>query len=314
MKAALGEPRKAARPGAAVGSRVRAARAGEEGGGGGAEEGGGPGDVVGLADAADGGAGLDALEQGGVFPQGLREVGPDQAGGDAVDADAGGAELDGEVADELHVGGLRDVVGAEPGVAAQAADARDDDDRAVLALAHPGRDAAREPQVGEHVVVHDLGEDLVGEAEQRAEVRVARGVADQDVDAAPLRQRGVDQLVDLGAVRDVAGDDQGLAAGVADARRDGLAGLALAARDDDAGARAGHGLGDRAADAAARAGDDGDFSGEVDDGGHALRVTMPRAVAAGKGVGRGFGGPAQRRRTEMTKGPRREASGPSGRA
>src|SRR5260221_5755443 len=46
-----------------------------------------------------------------------------------------------------HVGGLRDGIGAEPGAAAQAADARDDDDDAVLPLGHSRRHHVGGPEI-----------------------------------------------------------------------------------------------------------------------------------------------------------------------
>jgi hypothetical protein len=48
-----------------------------------------------------------------ILPQGTSEVGPDEPRGDAVDASVVLAELDGQDARELEVGGLRDVVGAD---------------------------------------------------------------------------------------------------------------------------------------------------------------------------------------------------------
>ena len=55
----------------------------------------------------------DRLQRVGILPQRAGEIGPDQAGRDAVHAHPVRAELGGEVAGELEVGGLGDVVGAD---------------------------------------------------------------------------------------------------------------------------------------------------------------------------------------------------------
>ena len=92
-------------------------------------------------------------------------------GRDAVHADIVLAVFAGEVARELHVGGLRDRVGAEHGRALQAADRGDDDDRAVLALDHLRHHHAGQPVVGDDVVVEDLAELIVGNAAERTVIR-----------------------------------------------------------------------------------------------------------------------------------------------
>src|ERR1700722_17064412 len=75
-----------------------------------------------------------------------------------------------------------------------------------------------------------------------------------------------DQRVDFGAARDVAGDDERLAALLADAVGDLFAGIKLAAGDHDFRAKPRQQFSRRAADAAARAGDDRDLAAEIERG------------------------------------------------
>jgi hypothetical protein len=86
----------------------------------------------------------------------------------------------------------------------------------------------------------------------------------QRVEAAVVLERAGHQRLDLGAAADVAGDDVGVAARLADALRHLRAGFRLAAGDHDLRAHLRHQLGGGAADAAARPGDDGDLAGEIE--------------------------------------------------
>ena len=171
-----------------------------------AEEYRGAGDLVGDADAQErrpGGRGLQGLR---IVPQRLRKVGLDQAGRDAIHAHIVRAVFAGEIARQLHVGSLGDRVGAEDGRALQAADRRDDDDRAVLARDHLRHDHADEPVVGDDVVIENLAELIVGDAGERAVIRVGRGVADQHVDLAVDAVGLVDEILQILLAGDVGGD------------------------------------------------------------------------------------------------------------
>ena len=119
---------------------------------------------------------------------------------------------------------------------------------------------------------HDLVEGLVLDVEQRAVIRVHRGVADEDVDLAVMLDRARDQRLDFLAARDVAGNDMGVAARLVDAVGDFLAGVGLAAGDHHLGAELGQQFRRRAADAAAGAGDDGDLAGEIERGSFTMRL------------------------------------------
>ena len=77
----------------------------------------------------------------------------------------------GQVARELEVGRLGDVVGADDRAAAQAADRRDDDHRAFLALDHLRHAHVDQPVVADDVVVQDLAELLVADAGRAARSR-----------------------------------------------------------------------------------------------------------------------------------------------
>ena len=98
--------------------------------------------------------------------------------------------------------------------------------------------------------------------EERAGHRAA-GVVHDDVDAAELRDRARDDLLEHVVVVDVGRDDERLAAGGAHVGGD-LVELLLRARgQDDVGARVGERAGDRRADAAPGAGDDRDLAVEA---------------------------------------------------
>ena len=88
---------------------------------------------------------------------------------------------------------------------------------------------------------------------------------DQHVDRTELLLGLADQVLALRLVGDVAGDDDRLAAGLADLGRGLVAGRLLARRHHDLGALQGQVQGDRLADALARAGDDGDLAGEIEE-------------------------------------------------
>jgi hypothetical protein len=212
----------------------------------------GAGDFVRVADAAQRGLGVAGGQLLGVVPQGLGEIGLDQARGDAVDADVVRAQLAGQVARQLHVGGLADAVGADHGGPAQPADRRDDDDAALAPRAHLRRHHLHQPVVGDDVVVQDLAEGLVADLQLRAVVGVAGGVAHQGVDAAPGGHRFVDQALQCRLVADAGsvGDGGAGAMAVVDDGGHLVTRVLLARRDDDLGAVLGHALGDGPADAA----------------------------------------------------------------
>ena len=129
------------------------------------------------------------------------------------------------------------------------------------------RDGLRaEPDIALDVGPHDLVEGLVRDVEQRAEIGVHRGVADEDVDLAVMLGRARYQRLDFVAAGDVAGNDVGVAAGFADAVGHLPARIGLAAGDHDLGAELREQFGRGTADAAARAGDDGDLAGEIERG------------------------------------------------
>ena len=241
------------------------------------------GDLVGLADAAQGGGGAAAFQALLVFPQRAGEIGLDQARRDAIDAHALRAPFAGEAAAQRKIRRLGNPVGADHRRAAQAADRGDDHHRTVAAFRHRRDRVAAQPDVALDVGAHDLVEGFIGDVEQRAVIGIDRGVADQDVDLAVMFYRARDQRLDLGFARDVAGNDMGVAAGFADAVGYGLAGVRLAAGDHHLGAELRQQFGRGTADAAARAGDDGDLAGEIERGGlHGLllHVIPGRASSA----------------------------------
>src|SRR5262249_30507065 len=108
---------------------------------------------------------------------------------------------------EREVRRFGDAVGAEHLAAANAADRGNNHDRAATARRHARAHEVGEPDGRLHVRAHDLVEGFVGELGERAEHRVDGGVAHQNVDAAPLFDRPVDQRLDLIAPRHVARDD-----------------------------------------------------------------------------------------------------------
>jgi hypothetical protein len=135
----------------------------------------------------------------------------------------------------------------------------------IAALAHIGRHHPRQPQIAEDIVDHHPLEHFVGQLFERAVMRVDRGVADEDVDAAPCLARLGDEILQLRLVGDPRGDGDRFATLGADRRRHLLAGCGVAGRDHHPPAGFGKRLGDRAADAAARAGNNRDFAGQVEE-------------------------------------------------
>ena len=117
----------------------------------------GAGDVVGLAEAPQRGAALEALGSPGCPRARGRNRSSPGPGAMQLTRTLYGPDSR-EVARQLHVGRLGDRVGADHARAAQPADRRDDDDRAVLPLLHLRRDHVDQPVVGDDVVVEDLAE------------------------------------------------------------------------------------------------------------------------------------------------------------
>src|SRR6185312_4197578 len=113
------------------------------------------GDLLGLAEAADGDAGDDLLQH--FLGHGAHHLGVDIAGGDGVDGDAlAGALLGqglGEAVDARLGGGVVHLA-VLPGLAVDGADV---DDAAEAALAHAVDDAAGHVEAGGQVGVDDLG-------------------------------------------------------------------------------------------------------------------------------------------------------------
>src|SRR5258708_2081473 len=222
------------------------------------------GDIDGLTDHAERRL-LQGLRQKLlVLPKRAREIRLDQAGRDGVDADVVLAPFDGEAAGELHVCRFRDAVGAEHRAAAQAADAGDDDDSAVLALRHIRDDHIAEPEIAPDIAVHDAVEGVVGYFGKRPEIGVDRGVADEDVDRAEGLPRLVDEPLQRRLVADMGGDANRLAARPLDAGDDFLAGLGLAPGHHDVGAAQRPLFGNGAPDPSRTTGGDPRLPGEIE--------------------------------------------------
>ena len=132
------------------------------------------------------------LQRVGIFPQRFGEIGPHQPRRDAIDPHALGPELRRQIARQLEIGRLGDVVGADHRRAGQPADRRDDDHRPLAALEHFRRGHRNQPVVGDDIIVEDLAELLVADPRHRPVIGVGRGVADQDVDP-PERRVGLDR-------------------------------------------------------------------------------------------------------------------------
>ena len=89
------------------------------------------------------------------------------------------------------------------------------------------------------------------------------GVVVEAVDRSVSVERGFDVVLDLGGFRDVGGDEQRVAALLAQDAGGGLARGGVAIDHDDLGAAAGETDRGGAADAVARAGDQGDLAFEI---------------------------------------------------
>ena len=145
---------------------------------------------VGLADAL--GAG-EALHDGG---RRLRAREPRVHDGDV---DAGRAELVGEILRHRGHGHVAHRPDGRPCRAGRRA--RDVDDAAPPAAAHVRRDRLRAAEIAEHLHVHVVPEELLGDVGQLGRGRLAgrhRGAVDEDVDAA----QGVDRPLCTIAVTD----------------------------------------------------------------------------------------------------------------
>src|SRR6185295_4323723 len=221
-------------------------------------------DFHGLADAPQGGGGDRSLQTLGVFPQGAGKIGFDQTRRHAVDAHIPRPPLDRQAARELHVGGLRDAVGAKLRAAAQAANRGHGHHAAATLLGHAGNGIVAEPKVALDVRAHDLVEGVVGYFFKRPEVGIDGGVAYQRIDPPPLLERAFDETLDLLLARDIAGDHDRFAAAALDRRRHGFACIRLAAGNYDLGTEPSHDFSCRATDTLARTGDDGYLAGEIE--------------------------------------------------
>ena len=103
----------------------------------------------------------------------------------------------------------------------------------------------RQPQVAADVGTHDAFVHLVRHTGRRPEIRIHPGILHHDVDPAAPRDRLVHQVLQLLLARDMARDDDRLAAPVADAGGHRLARIRLAAGDHDRRAMLRHPRGDR---------------------------------------------------------------------
>ena len=140
----------------------------------------------------------------GVFVQRLREIGAHDAGRKTIDAHILGAPLDRQVARQLRIGGLRHRISAEVTRPLEAGDAREQNHRTAAARGHAGDHHVGEPERRTHVGTHDLVERFVRDRGERSEVRIDGRVGDQHVDLPILRERGVDQRLQLLFEPDVA--------------------------------------------------------------------------------------------------------------
>ena len=120
--------------------------------------------------------------------------------------------------------------------------------------------------VRDHVVVEDLPELVVADAGEGAVVRIRRGIADDDVDAAEGFARAGDEVREIVLRRDARrnGDRAARTTCGVDAGGHFVARTGLPRRDHDLRAVLGEPLGDGAADAAGRSGDDGNLAGQVE--------------------------------------------------
>ena len=182
----------------------------------------------------------------------LREA---DAGADAVDADAVfGQRQRGGLGDHLQAG-LRRVVVDVVGVRHRVVDRADVDDHAAAPLLDPIAPRLLRAHEGRlQVGVHDEVPRLVGEVEEVHAPRHA-GVVDQDVEPAKLADGLADHAGDVGALRDVGFDGDGVRARLAHRRGGVLSAGGVDVDDGDAGALARHLKGDAASDPHAAAGD-----------------------------------------------------------
>src|SRR4051794_32164013 len=131
------------------------------------------------------------------------------------------------------------------------------------------------------LLVRDLLERLVSHLERR--------VADEDVHPAELLDGLRDHGPAVGGVREVAGDQDGLLAGLLDPRRGVLRVLVLVeVGDEDVGALPGVRDRDGLADAAVGAGDDGGLAGEPAGAAIALLAVIGLGGQLRLGAGRGL--------------------------
>ena len=121
-----------------------------------------------------------------VFPQCAGKVGFDQTWCDAIDTHIVGAVFDRQIACKLHIGGFANAVSTDHGGPTQTANRRHDDDGTSFALDHLRRDQVDQPVVGHDVVVQNFAKLLVSNASLRTVIGVARGVAHQHIDPAPM--------------------------------------------------------------------------------------------------------------------------------
>ena len=127
----------------------------------------------------------------------------------------------------------------------------------MAARGHAGECQVGEPEGAANVGGHHPVKGLVGHAGRRPEVGIDRGIAHQDVDAAPLRLGLAHQALQIVLAPDVANAGDRRPAARRNAVDHLLTGLELAARYHDARAVFGKALGNGATNATACAGDHG---------------------------------------------------------
>jgi hypothetical protein len=225
---------------------------------------GGAGDVFRFAKSADRIGGNGTLVGFRVFPKCAREICPHKSGRDAVGANVGVAPLNSKIAGQLHVGGFGQAVSAQILAALQTPDAGNNDHRTITLFSHMRQHHVAEPEIAADVGIHDLVIGFLGDVGEWPVVRIDGCIADQNIDTSPFFERCIDKGAKLKLVGNIAGEGQRLATFGSDLIGDSNTALFLAAGDDNLGTCTGENAGDLLADAFGRAGDQGNFTGQVE--------------------------------------------------
>src|ERR1700732_5242557 len=107
------------------------------------------------------------------------------------------SELDCQISRQLRVGGFGNVVCANQPRPAQRTDGGNDQDATRPTLDHLSCNHLNDCMVREEVVFDDLAELIIANLRNRAEVRIAGRIADQNVDGAMSRASFVDEFLEL---------------------------------------------------------------------------------------------------------------------